>query len=397
MTLVFDRRQDLGRRAATHAFLVGVSEYLFLPDPKEVARAEQFNLTKLASPALSAWEICRWLVEHCDDLEAPLATIRLLMSPSAQEQRVMRPMTPHQGWLNENPVTAIWRNFVREARAWRDDAAAAGREGYTLFYYGGHGLQRFGAPLITLADFLDEDAGGTLQCSCELLANFVGGMAPSENRPDVCRNQFYFIDACREDIVDVKGLSAAPGTVWDPLPTEDDRATPVFMASYPGRVAMNIAGQPTDFCKVLLQALETGAETSDLEDPAERWPVTSFTLNNALERAFAQLGTGQYAPATGVNFRNVRLRWLDAPPPVEFRVSIAPDTAIDVTRLTVTRIDDGEVRTIAPARPDHPYQLTSRAGYFEVVAEADDDFAPRRALQLINQQRPLWPIRMSPP
>lgn len=394
MTLIFDRRAELDGKAAGHAFLVGVSEYIYLPGDNEPKREELYNLKRLASPALSAWELCRWLIEHCDDLAVPLATIRLLASPSARELPKMTPLPAHPALVAPPvPERASWDNFLSEALAWRDDAAKATQAGMTFFYYGGHGLQRFGAPLLTLDDFA-APTGGSLQRSCELMANFIIGMAPAPSRPNIARTQFYFIDSCRENLVNAQGLSATPGTVWDPLPSQDDRASPVFMASYPGERALSIAGEPSDFCKALLHCLEIGAENSELGDPARRWPVTSFTLNTALERYFTKLGTGQYAPATGVNFKNVRLRWLAAAPPVEFQVTIGPDPAIDCTSVTVNRIGTGPVGSVAAARAMHPYTFSSRAGIFELVANAGGVFPTLTEIQLINQQSPVWPVRM---
>ncbi|MES0020234.1 hypothetical protein [Mesorhizobium sp. M0036] len=367
-----------------------------MPKSTQPADPEKFNLLRLASPALSVWEICRWLVANADSLACPLATIRLLMSPSAKEKQKLTPIDLGEGkqLKRTNIEPADWTHFVTEAIDWRKEAATDPRS-MTFFYYSGHGLERLGRPLITLADFTDPAAGGVLQRSCEVTANFVLGMAPSANRPDIARTQFYFVDACRETVMDYPGLANAPGTVWDPLPGIDDRATPMFMASYPGSIAQAIAGKKTDFCEALIKSLENGAENPDMNDPQQRWPVTSFTLNTALDNHFLEKKTGQYAPATGTIFKKVTLRWLTSPPEVEFRLVIRPDAAIGVTGLALERVGGGFRKDISPSAADHPYAVTSQAGIFQLTAKAAAGFADITDTQLINQERRNWPISMA--
>lgn len=402
MTLVFDRRDRIAGRPTAHAFLVGVSEYTHLPGPGQPADPETFNLRRLGSSALSAWEICRWLVANADGLACRLASIRLLMSPSPEEREAFRPIDaePTSGWLGKGPHdidAADWAHFVPESLAWRADAARANKMGLTFFYYSGHGLRRIGQDLITLSDFTDPAAGGKLQRSCELIANFVQGMTPTgDSRAEIARNQFYFIDCCREDITDFAGLAASPGTVWDPLPGVDDRATPVFMASYPGSVAMAIRGQITDFCSGLLNSLERGADGPDPADGTRGWPISSHTLSRALEHHFARLRTGQYAPATGVSFRNVPLRWLAEPPPIEFSVAISPSDAIGVTTVSLTHVE-GFLDAEFPAMPArHPYKVKSRAGIHQLKARSTMTFEPYSKFELVNPLWVQWSIDLTP-
>ncbi|WP_141246070.1 hypothetical protein [Mesorhizobium sp. WSM3859] len=411
MTLVFDRTDQLAGQPQTHAFLLGVSEYKHLPGMEEPADAESFGLKRLASPALSAWEVCRWLVGHADSLFRPLGSIRLLMSPAVDEVRNLTPIAAPKGVQVVNPqgiqtaapegtrITAAgvehadWTSFVKEALAWRE-AAKSDRNGVSLFYYSGHGLERSGRPLITLADFTDPLAGGKLQRSCEVIANFVLGMAPSPGFENIARNQFYFVDACREQVLDPVGLSAQPGTVWDVLPGIDDRATPTFMASYPGSRALTIRGQPTDFCRGLIEALDKGAENVDQEDAAKRWLVDSVTLSTALDTYFERLGTGQYTPTSGSIFKRPKLCWLPEPPSVDFRVAVSPDMAVSKTEISLTNRGTGLIKRIPASTADHPYQVEMQAGIYELLAKSDGTFPDRSDFQLVNQQLPVWSVVM---
>lgn len=402
MTLVFDRKNELAGQPMVHAFLVGVSDYTHLPRHDQPADSDKFNLKRLGSCALSVWEICRWLVANRDGLACKLGSIRLLMSPADEEKAAFEPIdaVPDTGWLGVRPQDidpADRKHFVDESLAWRTDASRANTQGLTFFYYSGHGLKRFSQDLITFADFTDPAAGGKLQCSCELIANFVQGMAPNgDARQEIARNQFYFVDCCREDIVDYAGLASSPSAVWDPLPGVDDRATPIFMASYPGSVALAIRGEITDFCGGLLKSLETGADGPDRGDASKGWPITSFTLSQSLENYFANLHTGQYAPSTGISFKNVPLRWLTNPPPVEFSLVIRPSNAVSVTTVSLKHVK-GFLDQQFPAIPaDHPYKVHSRAGIHQIQAQSTGSFQPYNDWQLIS---PLWvelPVVLSP-
>lgn len=396
MTLVFDRRSELAGQPMVHAMLAGVSEYSQLPPNGEPGRPEQFKLTRLESPALSAWEVCRWLVANQESLVRPLGTIRILLSPSEIEKPKLEPLPPGGGVLTAAPERADWAHFVPEVRAWRDDAARL-RDNLTVFYYAGHGLERIGGTVLTLEDFTDENAGGPLSRAFELNANLIAGMGPSHNRLNMARSQFYFIDACREEIADKQGLAALPGTIWGDLPENDDRATPVFMATFPGAVALAQRGEPSDFAKALLACLEVAADNQDLADPEQRWPITSFTLNGALTRYFSALATGQYIAPTGVAFKDVPLRWLSVPPPVEFQLQVMPEPAIDVTAITLTRKGGGPSWQFPPVRQEHPYRVNSQAGIFQLEANGGPNYSALEVLQPIGPRSPRWSIMMRPP
>ena len=96
MPLLFDRRTELGNSPGTHALVVGVSDYEFLPSHDKEADPV-FGLRGLASGALTAYRVAEWLLKSKDRLAAPLATLRLLVAPSARdwtERRVQFTLPP---------------------------------------------------------------------------------------------------------------------------------------------------------------------------------------------------------------------------------------------------------------------------------------------------------------
>ena len=93
MTLVVNRRPQLQGQPCLHAFIVGVSAYRFLPrrDNQDTYDPQvTMGLRQLSSTALSAYHVFCWLQEHQNTLPVPLATVRLLLSPS-NEEKVARP------------------------------------------------------------------------------------------------------------------------------------------------------------------------------------------------------------------------------------------------------------------------------------------------------------------
>ena len=67
--------------AVTHAFVVGVSHYPFLDGPEATPLGEQLGMANLSSAARSASEVAAWLLGEYRCPEAPLASVRLLLSP----------------------------------------------------------------------------------------------------------------------------------------------------------------------------------------------------------------------------------------------------------------------------------------------------------------------------
>lgn len=388
MTLVFDRREALAGQDVTHALIVGVSEYAFLPGKAEPPMPHFFGLKRLASPALSAAMLCAWLVEHADALARPLASCRLLLSPSPFEVPLIPPLPAAAGVTAAAAGPANWLPFVSDALALRQDAGV--RRGDTTFvFYSGHGLEKAGADLITLADFGDPASGG-LFAHTTTVASLIAGMAPSDDYPDMARTQFYFIDACRQSLEGVDPL-APTGVALYAKSKDDTRATPTFQAAYPGSIAMTLDGQPTDFCRALLDGLARGAEGPDLTDPQERWPVTTYTLHKAISNHFAALGSGQFAPL-GFTLKDEVLLWLPEPPQVDVAIMVMPEEAIDHTHVTLSGPTPIALEAV---RANHPYRLQLKGGPYTLEARPDPAaFRTYRRSTMVNQRLPLWPVRL---
>ena len=179
MTEPWLKRDDVdGPR--THALVLGVSAYEHLVDG---ATGETFGLQPLRSAAASAWAFARWLADRYSPPSAPLATVRLLLAPSADETAQF-PDLPD--------VPAPTRANVEDALfAFKGDCSVRA-EDVAIVYAAGHGvmLAKDEGGFVLLEDFADPNR--------PILANSLD--VPSIRRglagPTVAQQQFFFIDAC---------------------------------------------------------------------------------------------------------------------------------------------------------------------------------------------------------
>src|SRR5882672_7155518 len=195
MTLVLDNRNALKGGKGLHALIVGVSHYNHLPGGNAEIGTETYGLNQLTAAATSAYKVYEWLKARGEHLVAPLATVRLLLSPSNDETNLLGLADP-----------STWANFAEEASRWQEDASANDDDA-TFFYFAGHGIIRNKHDSVLLCEDFARPRRGPLPNVVEL-DNLFYGMAPPAppekqraHKPlykQRARKQFYFIDACRE-------------------------------------------------------------------------------------------------------------------------------------------------------------------------------------------------------
>jgi len=101
--------------AVTHAFVVGVSHYPFADGPEATADGESFEITNLTGAAKSASDIAAWLLDEYRNPDAPLASVRVLLSPTDSEEINVRVAGQMAG---PSPATrdSVVSEFVTPAR-----------------------------------------------------------------------------------------------------------------------------------------------------------------------------------------------------------------------------------------------------------------------------------------
>jgi hypothetical protein len=344
MTLVLDNTATL-QGPGLHALLIGVSRYRHLPDGGGAAAEEPLGLAQLNSTARTADIIYQWLLKADREqrLPLPLATVRLLLSPSDVESD-LTPVDP-----------ATWVNISREAKAWRTSAAASTDE-MTFFYYAGHGIERTkGDSVLLAADFGDPDGGAILGRAIDM-RHIVAGMAPPiDVARQIATTQLYFVDACRTPASDLRQFEwEEVPKIWSiPNSGVDTRAYPIYYAAVPGATAYALPEKQTLFSMALVDCLDRlGGVGPEGNDP--RWRVTSLSLNDSLEEAIATVNETYshlhpdqtYAP--GGQARKVTITYLTQPPEVEVELTLDPDSAAPFYTLEIEDRDFNVVLTREP-------------------------------------------------
>jgi hypothetical protein len=393
-------RFDTQGKPGLHALIVGISAYANLRAPNDPSLdeppPETFGLRQVTSTALTAYRIYQWLKSPGASPEAaagpagvppggaandaadgavdpvapavplsqlalPLASIRLLVAPSAVE-------------LAKEPGLAAVASECRlvdlqkAAKAWREDAKEL-KDNETFFYFAVHGVQRADSnPTILLGDFGD-GLGDVLQNAVDV-DSLRYGMRPTDGqRPNMARTQFYFVDACRDLPPDLKALEQRKPSAAFAVDLEsgiDDRCAPVFYASVPGSQARAFPGRQTVFSEALLACLNGAAADRD----KKLWAVTVFTLVAGLRARVDRLARELNAKIdydvdkAGKNAVIVRM---SAPPTVDVSVEVDPIDALQVTGVTLTRKPKGTVWELpGPPIAPHPHPGRLPAGFYDL-------------------------------
>jgi hypothetical protein len=387
MALVFDNRHNLQPgEPGIHALIAGVSFYKHLPGGDGPPAENDWGLPQLSATALTGYKMYRWLIDRRKQLPKKLATIRLLLSPSAAEAskiaegmaEIKQALTGEGVTLIDTPSRCTLENFVGEARRWRKDAISEiDDSNVTFFYFAGHGIQRKNNdPVLLVEDFGNPDAGMVAR-TVEFNALFEG-MAPLRDPlKKMARTQLYFVDACRvrpDDLTKYKFPSIAD--IFDvELGGEDKRSAPVFYATVSNTKAYAKSGQQTLFSEALIACLDGLAGTPTNEEDAEgyaRYSVSIYSLAEALNakaESIRSLGVDQEIYPTS-NGRDEVIVKLEKPPEVECTLHVEPEPA---ARLVSVNLQDSVGTlvpgwSLAPVDPN-PYRGPLRAGFYHLEAK----------------------------
>jgi hypothetical protein len=365
--LVFDKRGQLAGRPGVHALVAGVSAYPHLPGGAGPAAPQPLGLQQLTSTALSAFRVHEWLLERRDKLLAPLATVRLLLAPSADELAA----EPALGQLA--PFDVSLDAFRREAAAWRDDAASD-RGSVTFFYFAGHGVQRTKDDAALLLEDFGDGLGDVLD-KCINMYNVYNGMAPSPSFPSIARTQLYFVDACRVRPAEFSQYeSLETSRVWPvELSGRDDRRAPTTYATVPGALAYGLPAQQSFFSRALIDCLNGDAAEAIEENGAERWCVSVNSLHAELADAMRTQAAGNVdddpdfrSDGRGEDFV---VHYLDGVPTVRLELLVDPDAALPCTSVTILNDVNEEVLSLAPPLTPNPYECPLPAGVYTIRAD----------------------------
>src|SRR5258708_29056370 len=120
MSLWVDRNDAVGSDSGrTHALIIGVSHYKWLPKPGNPAPLgrETLNLTQIDVAATSAFLFAKWLDDHFHNPTAELATIRLCLSPSDEELEAIPGLNDVKNTVSGATREEVWKDL----QAWQAD------------------------------------------------------------------------------------------------------------------------------------------------------------------------------------------------------------------------------------------------------------------------------------
>src|SRR5262245_11600356 len=202
-----------------HALVIGISAYPNLE--RGQADDRTFGLASLASAALAAYRVGKWLEMSGGFAQRPLGSLELMLVPSADELAVEPELSAYK-------ASCDTLAFTKAIARWRD-LAGENPENVSFFYFAGHGVQRpkRGDHVLLLEDFADGE-GARLSKAIDS-TKLIDGMAVADEQPDMARLQFYILDACRmtpEEFSRYTHPDSQAAAFWDVPPdtTNEQRA-----------------------------------------------------------------------------------------------------------------------------------------------------------------------------
>ncbi len=363
--------------AVTHALVVGVSHYPFLDGPAATPQGEQLGMANLSTAARSASEVAAWLLEEYHQPDAPLASLRLLLSPVEGE-----PL--HEtvaGRMGGTPTPATRDELKKAFTAFRE-ACRSNPANRAFVFFAGHGIQlnKHGA-IVLLEDFATADEDDLLYGAVDVL-----GCWGSMNETGGADNQVWFSDACRQRPEIAKRFESlsgafAPGNQG----LGNVAASPLFLSSSTREQAFADPTSLTIFTQALLWALR-GAAAAGADESCPEWHVSSTRLSEVLPRRVVALLAGtasdQSVEVTGRANPVVVQRFAETPQ-VDIEVVVTPEGLVPAptANLLLEGVQPVEVEASWPLR------VRSAAGLYQLTVEAAGEL-PRRGQKLFKAEPP---------
>jgi len=365
------QRANLQGQPGLHALIVGVSAYSNLSKANEPLTPNSLGLRQLSSTTLSAYKIYRWLLDHQNALPVPLASCRLLLSPSALEIAV-------EPEINDLADPATLENFLIQAKNWKKDASS-NDDNMTLFYFAGHGAQQSRDDAVLLLEDFGDGIGGPLRNAVDI-NNIFKGMARSNQFHIIAQKQLYFVDACRDFLSAFRNFEPDDATQVFRIQQSgaDTRVAPIFYAAAPGTSALAIPGEQTLFSKALIDCLNGDAGQFEEVEGQERWHVSVHSLCEALQLKIQELNTrfsAQQEFLPGGWWKDTAICFLNHPPLVEVELKVDPLEAVPCTRIATLESQGAGLIIPFPLNP-HPYRGAWPAGFYTLSAEIVPPAAP---------------------
>lgn len=403
-SLIFDARGKLKpNQAGIHVLIAGVSNYPYLSDEESPVtlykKNDKVEMRQLSSSAYTAYKLWEWLFKNQQKLSLPLATCRLLLSPSDEESRKIPSTVP----------SCELDNLTEAAHEWRKDTSS-NKDNITIFYFAGHGLRRNSNDIVMLMQDFAKPNYSLLKFSVSSYAMRYG-MAPSSVYTNIARTQFYFFDCCCgvvSEFRDIEKLDCSPLFDVNFDTTVDDRDALVSFATLPGAEAYQVKDEITLFGKALLKCLAGGAAVSKDKNGRTFWHISGESIQKVLKEHFNYLIDSPYQlqePHFESVPRNSRTLVMlgDQRPLVDVQCKLIPQEVCYITNVEISNENGEPINFIINHNGDkveklpkpllpHPYKCKIKAGLYNVAYNVDLPYEKRsvKAIEAANPPLSVW-------
>ncbi|RCR71261.1 caspase family protein [Larkinella punicea] len=361
MSLVFEKTDFQPNQPQTHAFVIGVGAYRHLPEGdlyNTKPAPFTMGLGQLTSPPISAKAFTDWLISTHRNLDAPLGSIELLISPAGQYK------SPNG---NNIPVEAATFSNIADAFDRWVARCDESKQNVALFFFCGHGLDYMTTTLLT------EDFGASSGRPWENAIDFTTtytGMIDCQ-----AETQIFFLDACREAN---KESLKSEGYKPRPLKTSQKtqfppRAAPIFKSSLQGGTADAIQEEVSFFTQELIRTLNNFGAEDQVED---FWRVTPESLSKGLMNALRW--QDRFCSVEGeLQIPNKVIHQIPDPVLCRVKVTCSPPERHQAARLIMTQrlVDLPKVYSRNPSI--EPWTEEVESGVYRVEAQFDSGIFPR--------------------
>jgi Caspase domain len=369
---------DLGATKAgpgTHALVVGVSHYPFLSGPQTSEFGAQLGLDDLTSATRSASEVVAWLLSEYRNPGAPLASLRVALSPAEGEtlaDGVAARLPEHYAATRDT----VEKDLIAFRTACQDP------QNVGFVYVAGHGIQltKRGA-IVLLEDFADPGRA-ELYGAIDMV-----GCHASLYGTGYADNQFWFVDACRQlPAVARKFEDLEAGVLTLKAPPGEVDCSPLFLASASRDLAFAEVGGLTLFSRVLLSALRGAAAVGPEAALGVGWHVSAARLGEVLKADVAAAAKAksedQSVQPVGWPGRAVIQRF-DDPPAVRVVLTLEPSLAAEHTTVSML-FDADEDQKAVDGTMEWPLERTVPAGLYQIRVETSEPYRPVDPRRLVS-------------
>lgn len=355
----------------THALVIGVSDYLHFEDgsaPTPTGR--EFNMEQLTAAARSASEFAAWLKNNYHCGRAPLRSLRVLLSPAANEN-----IQPDIAALLNGDFSATLNNVKTELAGFKK-ACDTNTDNVGIVYIAGHGVQLTPNDAIVL---LNDFGNNTHLTKLEGAIN-IAGVHAGMNHPATAKTQFWFVDACRQKPAIARRFESLEGALTLDKPNGATIASPLFLATGSGKAAFARVNGITLFCEALMWALNGGVAAGPEDDEINKWHIPVSQLIKRLPdrvKALAEYESVEQTVDITGQIHEAILHEYTGTPSVNLRVELLPDEAQSISTGTLKQnasdviIDDFN---------DWPMQEQVEAGLYLLSIQASAPFVSRNEI-----------------